>query len=43
MKRQPCSMIRVSKSGGVFCRIAEKLGIGYEVNRRSTKEYEKAV
>ena len=36
-------MIRVSKSGGFFCRIAEKLGTGYEVNRKSTKEYGKAV
>ena len=43
MERRPCDMIRVSKSGGVFCRTAEELEAGYEVNERSTEEHEKAV
>jgi len=43
MERQPCSTIGVSKSRRVSCRTIEKLGAGYEVNRRSIKEYEKAV
>jgi len=43
MERQPCGMIRVSKSGRVSCRTVEELGAGYEVNGRSTEEYEKAV
>jgi len=36
-------MIRVSKSGGVSCRIAEELGADYKVNGRSTEEHEKVV
>ena len=43
MKRQPCSMIGVSKSGRVSCKTTEELGASYEVNGRSTEEHEKAV
>jgi len=43
MERQPCGIIRVSKSGRVFYRTAEELGVGYEVNGRITEEHEKTV
>jgi len=43
MERWPCSMIRVFKSRRVSCRTTKKLGTGYEANRKSTKEHEKAV
>jgi len=36
-------MIGVSKSGRVPCRTTEKLGAGYEVNKRSTEEYKKTI
>jgi len=43
MKRQPCGIIRVSKSERVSCRTTEELGVGYKVNERSIEEHEKAI
>jgi len=43
MERQPCGMIRVSKSERISCRTTEELRASYKVNGRSTEEHEKAV
>ena len=43
MERQPCGIIRDSKSRRVSCRAIEELGTGYKGNGRSTEEYEKTI
>jgi len=43
MERQPCGIVRDSKSGRVSCRITKELGTGYKGNGKSTKEYKKTI
>ena len=43
MKRKPCGTNGVSKIRKIPDRTTKKLGGGYEVDRRSLKEYEEAI
>ena len=43
MERKPCNTNRIFKNRRILDRTTEKLGESYEVNKRSPKEYEKAI
>jgi len=43
MERQPCNIVRNSKSGRISCRTTEELGTSYKGNGRNTEKHEKAI